>query len=249
MLKKWIGMYGWRARLGLLVPATNSVMEPEFNKMAQQLDGVSVHASRMPTPKEPLSVDLELKFSSLAMVEKAAREVAQVGVSAISFGSTGGSFVEGIQHDLSIIKKIEEATGIPAVTPSTSVISALKHLGIEKVGVTTPYPRDLNERLKVFLKEQGFTVVDFREHPTSEVLKIGRYPPEVAYSIAREISDEADGIFISCTDFRTIEIIEMLERDTDKPVVTSNQATMFRLLNTVRIKDSIRGYGRLLEKR
>ena len=66
--------------------------------------------------------------------------------------------------------------------------------------------------------------------------------------MAREIDrPEADGIFISCTNFRTIEIIEQLEADTGKPVVTSNQASMWIALKVLGVAGP-KGYGRLFQK-
>ena len=241
-------MYGWRARLGAIVPGTNSVMEQELHEMTRQLEGVCVYITRMPTPTEPLTIELERKFSSLDQVEAAAKLIAQVGVKAVTFGSTACSFVEGTSWSQGIIRKIEEVTKVPAVTPSSSVVSALKHLGVKKVGVATPYPKDINERLRIFLKENGFNVVDFKESPHSEVIDIGKQPPYVSYRLARDISDEAEAIFISCTDFRTIDIIDRLEKDTGKPVVSANQASMFELMNKAKLKDPIKGYGKLLER-
>jgi maleate isomerase len=57
-----------------------------------------------------------------------------------------------------------------------------------------------------------------------------------------------EAIFISCTNFRAIEIIERLERDTGKAVVSSNQATLWYALRKLRIKDRITAFGRLLEE-
>jgi len=71
----------------------------------------------------------------------------------------------------------------------------------------------------------------------------------VAYRLAREVYNSnsgADGVFISCTNFRNIEIIENLERDLSKPVVTSIQATVWAALRKVGIHESIGGYGKLL---
>ena len=76
----------------------------------------------------------------------------------------------------------------------------------------------------------------------------GEIRPEVPYRMAREIDrPDADGIFISCTNFRTIEIIEQLEADTGKPVVTSNQASMWIALKALGVVGP-KGYGRLFQK-
>ena len=71
--------------------------------------------------------------------------------------------------------------------------------------------------------------------------------PNVAYKLARIVdSPEAQGVLISCTNFRTLEIIEKLEMDLMKPVVTSVQATVWAALRKIGIGESISGWGKLL---
>jgi maleate cis-trans isomerase len=78
---------------------------------------------------------------------------------------------------------------------------------------------------------------------------IGRLPPDDAYAMALKVNGKHNqAIFISCTNFRAVEIIERLERETGKPVVSSNQATVWFALRKLRIKDRIKGFGRLLEE-
>jgi maleate cis-trans isomerase len=77
---------------------------------------------------------------------------------------------------------------------------------------------------------------------------IGSLQLEAAYELALKVnSKENDAIFISCTNFRSIEIIDRLETETSKPVITSNQATLWHALRKLGLKDSVKGYGRLLE--
>ena len=59
---------------------------------------------------------------------------------------------------------------------------------------------------------------------------------------------DADGIFITCTNFRCSDVIEEIERDAGIPVVTSNQATAWHLMKLLGINDVVEGYGQLLRK-
>jgi maleate isomerase len=78
---------------------------------------------------------------------------------------------------------------------------------------------------------------------------IGRLTPEDAYAMAQKVNGhDNQAIFISCTNFRAIEIIERLEKETGKYVVSSNQATLWFALRQLRIKDRIKRFGRLLEE-
>jgi maleate cis-trans isomerase len=76
-----------------------------------------------------------------------------------------------------------------------------------------------------------------------------RFSASLAYRLAKEVNnDKADGIFISCTNFKTLEILEKLEQDLAKPVISSNQATMWTMLRMVVVREPIKGYGRLLQE-
>jgi maleate isomerase len=125
------------------------------------------------------------------------------------------------------------------------------------VAVATPYNEQINQREKEFLEENaiqvlrilglGFThyepIFPLSKRPVS---RITLQEPYIAYKLALEASvPEADGIFISCTNFRTFEIIQKLEIVTKKPVVTSNQATLAMALQKLNLWEPIPRLGRL----
>lgn len=234
-------MYGVRARIGLLVPAINGIVEPEFNAMKPE--GVSVHATRL--PYEGTFEGLE---SMATGIEDAAKLLVTGGVSVIAYACTAGSLVKGAGWDQELIKRIEAATGLPATTTSTAVIKALKEFGVRKVAVATPYGEDFNRVEKQFFEAHGIKVLRIKGLDIhGEVLR--STPIETAYNLAREVNmPEADAVFISCTGFKSITVIEKLEKELRKPVFSSNTATMWDVLKKLGIKDPIRGYGKLFER-
>ena len=234
--------YGWRLRIGVILPSCNTVMEPEFYKMAPE--GVSIHTARM-------RISEVTKEELKKMAEdspRAAEDLATADVDVIVYGCTSGSFIGGIEWEREIVKKIEEKTGILTITTSKAVIDALQHLKLKKIIVVTPYIDELNELEKKFLEMNGVKVLKIKGLGILKGLDIGMQPAWTSYKLAKEnFTPEADGIFISCTNFRTLEIIEKLEHDLGKPVVTSNQASMWAALRTSGIKESIEKYGTLLK--
>ncbi len=247
-------MRGWRAKIGLIIPSANVNMEPEFYQMVPE--GVTVHTSRMLIAQ--LSPEGLLAMSEHAV--RAALELKTAGVDILVFGCTSGSFVKGLGHDQEIVKNLEEATSIPAITTSTAFLEAFKLCGIKKVSVASPYPDDINIRLQAFLEQNGYQVVQLKGlglgkrekiFPLSnqEISRIGIQEPYVAYKLVRTLySDDADGFFISCTNFRSIEIIATLEQDLGKPVVSSNQASLAIALKRLGIKKAVKGYGMLFDR-
>lgn len=233
-------MAGWRARLGIMVPSVNKTMEPELYRLAPE--GVSLHFSRIRQVEDTL----EQLTRMIEDVPKVAIELADAEVDVIAFGCTTGSLVKGPGYDKEIIEKIEDSAHIKATTTSTAVLEALKELGIVKLSVATPYKEWLNEKEKEFLEAHGFEVLSIKGlgclgPETADV------PSERVYRLAKDVyRPKVDGVFISCTDLRSIEILEFLERDVNKPVISSNQATMWMLLRMAEVRGKITGYGRLL---
>jgi len=81
-----------------------------------------------------------------------------------------------------------------------------------------------------------------------EAEAIAAVDPGRIFRMARAVDrPEADAVFISCTDFRAAEAIHALEQDLKKPVLTSNQVTLWALLRMAGVRSPIRGYGQLLE--
>lgn len=240
-------MYGWRGRIGVLVPSTNFTVEPEFNWAVPE--GVSVHAARcMLREVEREDEKVQAVIDMGKDVVKAAKEVAAVKPKVIAWACTTGSFVKGVGYDKELIKEIEEETGIKALTTSTAVADALKELNIRKVAVTTPYIREVNEKEKAFLEQSipGLKVTEIRGLGIIKGFDKNNLEPRTAYVAGREIdSSEAECVFISCTAWRTFEIIEALENDLRKPVITSNQATLWASLKVLGIH-GVKGYGQLL---
>ena len=238
-------MYGWKCRIGLILPSDNTTMESEFNKILRAVDGVSVHATRV--FMDTLSVEDLLKMNE--NVTRASQELRTAEVDIIAYGCTSGSFVKGLNFDRELIERIEKEAKVKATTTSTAVVNALKELNVKKIAVGTPYSDEINERAKEFLEGNGFGVTNTVGLNVVPDVDIGKQEPYVAYNLGRRVNtDDADCIFLSCTDFRTIEIIDALERTLEKPVVTANQATLWHILKLEKLGISIKDRGRLLEK-
>lgn len=242
-------MIGWRGRIGAIIPATNVTCEYEYNKMAPE--GISVHVARIFVPEvtDPKEKEKQiLKFGS--GIKKAAKEVAQVNPRIIAFCCTSGSFIKGKGHDKEIINTIETETKIPAITTSTAVLDAFKKFNLKRIAMVTPYNIEIAEKEVCFFEKviPGFKIVTMKNLGIVSGLDKGELYPSSAYIAAKEADvPEAEAIFISCTAWRSIDVIELLEKDLKKPVITSNQATMWGILKKLRIS-GLDGYGRLLRE-
>lgn len=241
-------MYGRRGRIGLIVPSSNTVCEPEMAALCPE--EVVTYSTRILF--EPTIEGLKAMKDH---VERACLELSSEGICRIIvFCCTVGSMIGGADYDQEIIHLIEQKAGVPAMTTTTAVRAALDALGVKRIGVATPYTREINGIEKSLLERMGYdvtTIIGVNEDvPPSQFTNemIGRLLPEEAYRLALQVTDSRnEAIFISCTNFRAIEVIQPLEEKTGKPVITSNQSTMWSALRKLGINDSIQGFGRLFQ--
>ncbi len=228
-------------KVGLILPSVNCIIEPEFYAVAPQ--GISFHSTRVllteTTPEALVRMEEGL--------DQAARLLATANPHAVVYACTSGSFVKGLGWDRTIVEKLQSIVGCPAVTTSTAMVEALRALSIRRVALATPYLDVVNEREVQFLRGSGFDVVSWRGLGLSGPA-IREQSPERVYELAKKVdTPQADGLFISCTDFRAMEVIEALEAELKKPVLSSNQVTLWGLLKILNHHGGIRGYGRLLD--
>ena len=146
---------------------------------------------------------------------------------------------------------ISRTAGVPALATSPSVVEALRFFGAKRISIASPYPQWNNERLRSYMEAQGFEVLNLEGEPWAAQAGnqgICDQDPEVIVKFASGVClPEADALFCSCTAWRSVEAVEELERRTGKPVVTSNQATIWATFRKLGIIEPIKGYGRLLE--
>jgi len=231
-------IYGRRGIIGVMHPAPGLSMETEFHQIAPE--GVAIVTTRIPFPKSTPEILIDMSN----YVEEAAILLSQADPDLIIFFCTAGSFIKGIGYDSQITNKIEKKTGIKALATSTAVVESLRAFGVRKIAVATPYIQEINEAERSFLENSGFEIT--RMKGLGRLRKMGYVEHEELCALVRDVyTDEAEAIFISCTGLCTLGIIETLEREYKKPVVTSNQATFWAALRRLNITDPFKGYGKL----
>ena len=234
-----------RRKVGILLPSSNTTLERDFQLVAPAGIDISYHSDRM------LQVDGNPDALSKMNeeLETAAKYVGTAKVDVIAYGCTGGSFLNGIGWDQQLLRRITAASdGIPAVSTSSAMVEALKYFGIKKVSVATPYLDSLNERLQTFLDGNGFSVLSLVGRQLERNTDIGADLPATIVEFAKKnFQPEADGMFLSCTNWRSVEAVGQLETELGKPVITANQATIWATFRSLGIEQPLTGFGRLLE--
>lgn len=220
--------YGRLGTVGVILPSANTVMEPELARLAPE--GVTFHGARTPVRGLPSQESLEEMARG---TEAAALDLASAEVDLILYGCTSGSFMTDGEQ---LVARLQDLTSIPVTTTSAAVLAALRALGAGKVALATPYRQFITDGEVAWLEAEGFSVtsaigLDMGE-TAQERRGINRIPPEVCYRLGREADrKDADVLFLSCTAMASLPVVEALERDCGKPVITSNLASACHTLN------------------
>jgi maleate isomerase len=240
----WHSNQGWRARIVVIYPGGGWHHISDFHKLAPK--GVAMAGNGVPRHKD------ESKEEMMHLDE----QVVNIAASLASYKPdvtlwccTAGSFLKGKGHDKRLIREMEKVTKGPCTTTATAVMAAFKQLRMKKICLVTPYPDDVNEIEKKFFEDNGFKVPIVRGLDLVDNSIIAHVSQNVLYRLAKAAyTPEADGVFISCTGLDVLDIIEPLENDIKKPVVTSNQASFWHAFKLAKVGDPIQGYGRLLRE-
>ncbi len=230
-------------RIGVIGPAGNMALEWELPRHLPP--GFAINHSRVDRPGDAL-VTRESLLAMAEQVDRAALDLVRTRPEVILYGCTSGSFVGGPGREAQIADRITEVTGIPAVTTSTAVLEALRALSARSVFMVTPYPDDVNEHEIRFLEFHGFSLTGWDSFRCDAVRTIGAIDSEETAAMVlrhRDTARRADAVFLSCTNLLTFDQIPRLEAALDRPVVSSNQASLWAALR--RMNAPAAGVGRL----
>ena len=209
-------------RIGLIVPSSNTVMEPDFHRHF----GRSAIVSTTRILLEQVTRDAE--FQMLEELPRALRLIRTTAPDTVVFGCTSAGSLEGLAHDARIARTIEEQTGARAVTVIHAVMDQLNAIRPRRVAVFTPYLEDLTRSVAQCVVEAGYSVGKAAGMGLGENLDIGRVTPAeiVQFVESNAAGIAADCLFLSCTNWRAVEAIDGLRERLGIPIVTSNQAAI-----------------------
>ncbi len=239
---------GHRAKIGILVPASNTIVEPEM--AAMQPTGVTNHVSRMSRVKRPANDMVQYKKYLGASVDMDAAIDVLIACEPdiIVHGHSVDSLAKGVTGADTMKRHMEAMSGgIPVMLPAHALLKALDVLGKPKnLGVLTPWMPPADEACKAFFSEAGYDVLAIKglQHPTP--LHIATATSEVLNQAVDEINvDGVDCIIKVGTNSSMSFLVEEMEARLGKPVLTVNVITYWAGLRKLGIEDRLQGFGQL----
>ncbi|MGC6452571.1 MAG: maleate cis-trans isomerase family protein [Candidatus Puniceispirillaceae bacterium] len=236
------GVIGSRARIGLVVLASDYTIEHEFRAMVA-MPGVDIFMARI--MNDPKVTPDTLAAMEPLLTETASRILPGDRVDVLAYGCTSASVVLGAER---VADRLAEAKpGTPTSNPISAAFAAFDALGARRIGVLTPYRRDVNEQIHRYITGHGYEVPvfgSFNEEMDPVVATIDETSLVRAIDTIREGHD-IDAVFVSCTSVRLADAVAGIEARISLPVTSSNHAMAWHCLRLAGVDEAIEGRGRL----
>ena len=235
---------GRRARIGIVVPSVNTVMEPWAQKVVPE--GVSIFAARMfiqPATTPAALIEMDRNEGKAAI-----RQLSSIFPDAIAYGCTASSIVQGLAYDARLRAEIEHDYKTPSTTAAHAILTAARTLGLGTVSIVSPYTQEVDEAEHRYFEAAGLKVVGGACLGISDGFALAEPGLEALFELGvRGFDRRADGLIMTCLNTRSHAVIDRLEQTLAAPVITSTQATLWHALRLAGIDDRIKGYGRLFD--
>jgi len=210
--------------VGLLIPSSNRVFENDLHH-ALPPPRFWVHSARMHLRETTVAAET-------AMIETfapaAADQLKAVAPDLVVFGCTSAGSLRGMDYDRAVCASLGKRAGAPCIGVLSAAAAAIRSRRWQRVAVVTPYIDELTTTIVGSLRESGVTVVTSGGMGISDNIALADPTPEDITAFARTVvgRHHVEGIFVSCTNFRAMEAMRMIEAELRVPVVTSNFAAV-----------------------
>jgi maleate cis-trans isomerase len=232
-----------RARIGFIIPSSNRMVEPQMQRFMPA--SVVPHFSRIGMTnrhKAPLE-------QLIPRITGAADLLADSKCDVIVLQCTGTSMSGGVDMDKHVVAEIEKVTKRPALSTASALNAAFAAFGARRLVFISETKQADHDKKLAYLRQAGYDIVADKAASLEGTDAYCTTPPQFWYDTAMALrNDTADAYFLSCANIHSIDVIEELERDLSKPVITSNQAALWCSLRAAGIRDDVPGLGSLLQR-
>ncbi len=252
---------GYRLKLGLLVPATNTSMEHELwrlliaNRETPGLDGIALQTSRVVTPRPTLRTEsdlLQYRQQFLDGLRAATDAAVLANPHALIMGMSLEHILEGINPIRSAQASIESYSGIWWSTWHDAAPAALSRIGARRIGLLSPFDRVRNRNAARMFEELGFEVVASVGFACASADHIAHLPDWAKERAILELlatpENRLDAVVQCGTNMSLAHIAERLEPRIGIPILGINATTFWYALREIGITGSLLGGGRLLRE-
>ena len=238
-----------RFKFGVLAPATNTIVQPEFDAMRPK--GVTNQMARVVIPDTPVGTESE--FESMmtqvrASIEGALATVMACSPGAVILGMSAETFWEGVMDPGALQAHLESRAGVKVILGAQACQAAIQRYGgIRRISLITPYMPSGDAQVRRAFSDSGFEVVNLLGLKCNSPRAIAEVTPaELREAMLRVNRGRVDAIVQVGTNLACARVAATAEFWLDKPVIAINTATYWYALRDYGIRDRIPGWGSLL---
>ncbi len=185
---------------------------------------------------------------SMPGYEGKAAELAKMGANLVRPSGAPPFMLLGYQREQELISGWEKKYGVQMFTSGQNHVHALRTLGIRRFAGASYFPEKMNAIFARYFTEAGFEVMALEgiDAPFADVPNV---PPEKIFEFMKSIAakhKDADGIYMLGSAWKTVAIIDRLEKELGLPVVHAGPARCWETQLRLGLHHPIPGYGRLL---
>jgi maleate isomerase len=239
---------GYRRKFAVLVPSTNTIVEPDLYRMS--VPGVTSHIERIHIRNMQMDSDdmmLNLLEQIRAEMKAACERVMTCEPDYMVMGMSAETFWGGKSGNTEFKALIKEYSGLDVATGADACEKALACYDVKRIGVVTPYQSVGDEQVRIFFEDLGYEVVHIEglKRPTAV---------SIAHTAEKELRDAlvkmngmgVDALVQAGTNLSMVQLADEAERWLEKPVIAINAATWWLALRENGIEDKVYGAGSLL---
>jgi len=227
-------------RIGFVVLQSDETIERDMMQMRGTAD---LFFSRVPSGQK---VTAETLQSMAGHIKASAALFPQtLRLNAVGYGCTSGTAQIGVQE---IERLVKSGTKTQAVSqPVSALVAACQHLKLKRIAFLSPYLEQVSANLRKVLQENGVETPVFGTFGEADESKVVRISGVSVQAAAHHLLADGglDGIFLSCTNLRTMNLIAPMEAELGLPVLSSNLVLAWHLAQLSGDPQALHGPGRL----
>jgi maleate isomerase len=214
-----------RPPMGLIVLQVDETLEREMHALLG--DAPPVYVSRIPSGLRVTPETLGEMAGHLGRAADLLPKARSYGV--VGYACTSAAAVIGSDRVAALVRQTCDTAEV--TDPLRAAISCARHHRIERLALLSPYIAEVNEPLRARFAAAGLSTEVFGTFAEAEEAKVARISRSSIVEAACDLcaGAEVDGIFLSCTNLRTLEAIPEIEQRINKPVMSSNQALCWHM--------------------
>ncbi|SMC05784.1 maleate isomerase [Sulfobacillus thermosulfidooxidans DSM 9293] len=232
-------------KIGIILPSSNTIVEPRSYELISWVPGVSLHFARLPVVRIEANETSFRQFAWEAF-DRACDELLSAEVDELIWNGTSGGWL-GVDWDQTLSEHLTSVAKRPVITAFEATIEATKALCVRTVSLVTPYIEELNQRIMRNFAAMAIDVIKECHLNLTQNTDFARISSNTILTCLQEVDDDnAQASVIFCTNMNGSVVVRTWERQSHKPVIDSVQATLWWGLKRLDVSTtSLTRYGQL----